>query len=55
MGLAQFNITLLSIGPVHFHFKGLLGGIFHFIQILKETSVRKQWRTCFVASDLVLH
>ena len=24
---------------------GLLGGIFHFIQNLKETSVSKQWRT----------
>ena len=38
---------------------GLLGGIFHFIQNLKETSVFKQWYSDltphFAASDLVLH
>ena len=27
----------------------------YFIQILKDTSVSKQWRTCFAASDLILH
>ena len=38
---------------------GLLGGIYHFVQILKEASLSKQWKPDqtprFVASDLVLH
>ena len=36
----EFPTIINWTGP----FPGLLGGIFHFIQILKEHSVSKQWR-----------
>ena len=43
--LAEWNFPLLSIGPVHFCFKGCWVVFFIGIQILKETSVGKPWRT----------
>ena len=50
--------TLISWTSL-FLFLGLLGGIFIFIQILKEHYVSKQWRPCSdaasAASDLGLH
>ena len=37
------GITLLSIGPVHFCFKGCWVVFILFIQIVIEHSVSKQW------------
>ena len=44
--LTQWNVPLLSIGPVHFRFKGCIFFIFIkiLIIIIIELSVNKQWR-----------
>ena len=38
---AKWNFILISIGPIHFHFKGCLVVVFIFIQILLEHSESK--------------
>ena len=43
--LCRMNFPILVNWMSAFPILGLLGGIFVFIQILKETSVSKQWRT----------
>ena len=54
------DFPLLSIGPVHFSFKGCWVVFFSFIQILKDNSASNQWRTwsdaefCSVWSGLAL-
>ena len=42
--LAKWNFPFLSVGPVHFHFKGGCVLSFISIQIQIEHSVSKQWR-----------
>ena len=41
------EMPLLSIGRVHFHFKGCWVVFFFFIHTLIEQSVSKQWKTLF--------
>ena len=43
--LCQMEFPFLINLTSPFQILGLLGGIFHFIQILKEIFVCKQWRT----------
>ena len=41
--LAEWNFPPLSIGPIHFRFKGCWVEYFIFMQFLIEHSVNKQW------------